>query len=55
MSDESEAAFIREVWGLQGVAYLVVGLRYYSRFSTLGWQSVSWDDFIMFLAVVSNL
>ncbi|KAI0891089.1 hypothetical protein F4806DRAFT_337927 [Annulohypoxylon nitens] len=52
MSDESEAAFIREVWGLQGVAYLVVGLRYYSRFSTLGWQSVSWDDFIMFLAVV---
>ncbi|KAI1205330.1 uncharacterized protein F4807DRAFT_464807 [Annulohypoxylon truncatum] len=52
MGDESEAAFVREVWGLQGAAYLVVGLRYYSRLSTLGWRSLSLDDVIMFLAIV---
>ncbi|KAI0117442.1 hypothetical protein F4814DRAFT_448443 [Daldinia grandis] len=52
MSSETEQAFIREVWGLQGTAYLIVALRYYSRFSTLGWQSLAWDDAIMFLAIV---
>ncbi|KAI0850376.1 hypothetical protein F5Y00DRAFT_260674 [Daldinia vernicosa] len=52
MPSESEQAFIREVWGLQGTAYLIVALRYYSRFSILGWQSLAWDDAIMFLAVV---
>ncbi len=44
--------FITEVWGLQGAAYLVVCLRYYSRISTLGWRKLAWDDFIMLLAVV---
>ncbi|KAK6948123.1 hypothetical protein Daesc_009887 [Daldinia eschscholtzii] len=48
----TEQAFIREVWGLQGTAYLVVALRYYSRFSIMGWHSLAWDDAIMFLAVV---
>ncbi|KAI0842790.1 hypothetical protein F5Y06DRAFT_291786 [Hypoxylon sp. FL0890] len=51
MSVEEEA-FIQEVWGLQGTAYLVVALRYYNRFSTLGWHSLAWDDAIMLLAVV---
>ncbi|KAI1477703.1 hypothetical protein F4774DRAFT_189112 [Daldinia eschscholtzii] len=48
----TEQAFIREVWGLQGTTYLVVALRYYSRFSIMGWRSLAWDDAIMFLAVV---
>ncbi|KAI0880321.1 uncharacterized protein GGS22DRAFT_86469 [Annulohypoxylon maeteangense] len=52
MPGESETAFVREVWGLQGTAYLVVGLRYFSRISTLGWRSLSWDDAIMLLAIV---
>ncbi|KAI1376415.1 hypothetical protein F4677DRAFT_91500 [Hypoxylon crocopeplum] len=52
MPSDSEQAFIREVWGVQGVAYLVVALRYCSRFSTLGWHSLAWDDAIMLLAVL---
>ncbi|KAI2618403.1 hypothetical protein GGR54DRAFT_648146 [Hypoxylon sp. NC1633] len=52
MSSDAEQAFIREVWGVQGAAYLVVGLRYYSRFSTLGWDSLAWDDAIMLVAVL---
>ncbi|KAI0385732.1 hypothetical protein F5Y04DRAFT_291184 [Hypomontagnella monticulosa] len=52
MSSEPEQAFIREVWGLQGVAYLIVALRYYNRFSIMGWHSLSWDDGIMLLAVI---
>ncbi|KAH8882507.1 hypothetical protein GQ53DRAFT_812006 [Thozetella sp. PMI_491] len=44
--------FISEVWGLQGAAYLVVGLRYYSRIATLGWRKLAWDDFLMVLAVL---
>ncbi|KAI0135943.1 hypothetical protein F4776DRAFT_671124 [Hypoxylon sp. NC0597] len=48
----SEDAFIQEVWGLQGTAYLVVALRYYNRISTLGWRSLASDDAIMLLAVV---
>ncbi|KAK6218448.1 hypothetical protein QIS74_06328 [Colletotrichum tabaci] len=51
MSSEADR-FIREVWGLQGVAYLVVGLRYYSRISTLGWQKFAWDDALMGLATL---
>ncbi|WQF89917.1 hypothetical protein CDEST_14931 [Colletotrichum destructivum] len=52
MSSEADR-FIREVWGLQGVAYLVVGLRYYSRISTLGWQKFAWDDALMGLATLA--
>ncbi|GKT46128.1 uncharacterized protein ColSpa_06309 [Colletotrichum spaethianum] len=51
MSAEAEK-FIREVWGLQGAAYLVVGMRYYSRISTLGWRKVSWDDLLMGVATL---
>ncbi|KAK2007305.1 hypothetical protein LZ32DRAFT_695486 [Colletotrichum eremochloae] len=51
MSDEANR-FIQEVWGLQGTAYLVVGLRYYSRTSTLGWQNLGWDDFLMGIATL---
>lgn len=53
MSAAEANAFIQEVWGLQGAAYLVVGLRYYSRASTLGWRKFAWDDALMFLAIVS--
>ncbi|KAI1759234.1 hypothetical protein GGR53DRAFT_166490 [Hypoxylon sp. FL1150] len=51
MADEAQA-FIKEVWGLQGAAYLVVGLRYYSRFVNMGWRGLAWDDFIMLLAIL---
>ena len=55
-ADQEAAAnrFISEVWGLQGTAYIVVALRYYSRISTLGWSKLAWDDFIMLLAVVRD-
>ncbi|KAF3056020.1 hypothetical protein GL218_06872 [Daldinia childiae] len=52
MPNNTEQAFIREVWGLQGTAYLIVALRYYSRFEILGWRSLAWDDAIMFMAVL---
>ncbi|KAJ0297656.1 hypothetical protein COL5a_004809 [Colletotrichum fioriniae] len=52
MSAAEANAFIQEVWGLQGAAYLVVGLRYYSRASTLGWRKFAWDDALMFLAIL---
>ncbi|TDZ49877.1 hypothetical protein CTRI78_v007776 [Colletotrichum trifolii] len=52
MSAEAASAFIREVWGLQGAAYVVVGLRYYSRIRTLGISKFSWDDFLMGVAVL---
>ncbi|GJC87296.1 hypothetical protein ColLi_10134 [Colletotrichum liriopes] len=51
MSAEADR-FIREVWGLQGAAYLVVGLRYYSRASTLGWRKFAWDDALMGIATI---
>lgn len=54
MSAAEAQRFIREVWGLQGAAYVVVGLRYYSRIQTLGWRKFSWDDALMGLAVVST-
>ncbi|RGP77137.1 integral membrane pth11 [Fusarium longipes] len=44
-------AFIQEVWGLQGAAYIIVGLRYYSQFSSFGRQ-VQWDDVLMLLATI---
>ncbi|KAF4969170.1 hypothetical protein FSARC_3546 [Fusarium sarcochroum] len=44
-------AFIQEVWGLQGAAYLVVALRYYSQFSSFG-RRVQWDDILMLLATI---
>ncbi|OTB07666.1 hypothetical protein M426DRAFT_268103 [Hypoxylon sp. CI-4A] len=52
MPSESEQAFIREVWGLQGASYFVVALRYYNRFTMLGWRSLAWDDAIMLIAVM---
>ncbi|KPM44195.1 hypothetical protein AK830_g2318 [Neonectria ditissima] len=51
---EQQAAansFIQEVWGLQGVAYLVVALRYYSQFSSFG-RRMQWDDVLMLLATL---
>jgi hypothetical protein len=45
-------AFIQEVWGLQGAAYLIVGLRYYSQFSSFG-RRIQLDDVLMLLATVS--
>lgn len=53
MSAEAEA-FISEVWGLQGSAYLVVTLRYYSRVKKFGWDVLGWEDFFMLLATVSG-
>lgn len=53
MAEEAAQNFIKEVWGLQGTAYLVVGLRYYSRFVHSGWGGLVWDDAIMLAAVVS--
>ncbi|KUI65764.1 hypothetical protein VM1G_02258 [Cytospora mali] len=44
--------FINEVWGLQGVAYLVLVLRYYSRLVTLGWRKFALDDLIIAVATV---
>ncbi|KAK0714757.1 hypothetical protein B0H67DRAFT_221609 [Lasiosphaeris hirsuta] len=52
MSAEEANRFIREVWGLQGAAYLVVGLRYSSRIHTLGWSKLAWDDTLMLLATL---
>lgn len=46
-------AFIQEVWGLQGAAYFIVGLRYYSQFSSFG-RRIQWDDILMLLATVSQ-
>lgn len=52
---ESEARkFLHELWVLQGVAYLVVALRYYSRIRINGWRHLAWDDLTMALAVVSD-
>ncbi|KAM0427894.1 hypothetical protein ACHAPT_007353 [Fusarium lateritium] len=53
--EEQQAAansFIQEVWGLQGVAYLVVGLRYYSQLSSFG-RKIQWDDILMLLATIT--
>lgn len=47
-------AFISEVWGLQGTAYLVVALRYFSRVKKFGWGILGWEDFFMLLATVSG-
>ncbi|ROW00012.1 hypothetical protein VPNG_08351 [Cytospora leucostoma] len=44
--------FINEVWGLQGVAYLALALRYYSRITTLGWRKFSLDDYMIALATL---
>ena len=53
--DEQEAAnaFIREVWGLQGAAYLVLGVRYYYQFSNFRQRGIHADDLVMFVATVS--
>ncbi|KAK0617798.1 hypothetical protein B0T17DRAFT_496331 [Bombardia bombarda] len=50
--EEAAQAFIREVWGLQGAAYVVVGLRYFSRIHLLGWRKLALDDLLMFLSVL---
>lgn len=52
MSSDEAQKFIDEVWGLQGVAYLVLLLRYYSRIVTLGWGKLALDDFLIALATV---
>lgn len=52
---ETENGFIRELWGLQGAAYLVVGLRYFSRIHSEGWSKLAWDDALMFMATVRTL
>jgi len=52
---ETENRFIRELWGLQGAAYLVVGLRYFSRIHSEGWSKLAWDDALMFMATVCTL
>lgn len=44
--------FINEVWGLQGVAYLVLILRYYSRVVTLGWGKFALDDYLIAVATI---
>lgn len=54
MSAAEAQAFISEVWGLQGTAYLVVTLRYYSRVYKFGWDVLGWEDFFMLLATVSS-
>lgn len=54
MSAAEAERFIKEVWGLQGAAYLVVGLRYYSRGATLGWRKFAWDDALMAVATVGS-
>lgn len=46
--------FINEVWGLQGVAYMVLALRYYSRAATLGWRKFALDDLMIAVATVSQ-
>ena len=53
MSEKAAQAFIQEVWGLQGAAYLVVCVRYYQQISTHGLRSISGDDVLMFIATVS--
>ncbi len=55
MSEAVANAFIREVWGLQGVAYLVVALRCYSRISANGIRGTSGDDILMYFATVSTM
>lgn len=52
MSSDEAQNFIDEVWGLQGVAYLVLLLRYYSRIVTLGWGKLALDDFLIAVATV---
>ncbi|EGO59999.1 hypothetical protein NEUTE1DRAFT_80603 [Neurospora tetrasperma FGSC 2508] len=51
---QAEAArFVREAWGLQGAAYIVVILRYFSRIRQLGWRKLALDDFLMFAALIT--
>ncbi|MBE3047000.1 hypothetical protein IMZ48_31635 [Candidatus Bathyarchaeota archaeon] len=45
-------AFLRELWGLQGAGYAVLGLRYVTHL-TFG-RPFAWDDFLMVLATVST-
>ena len=49
---EAVSSFLKECWSLQGVAYIVVGLRYFSRIRQLGWAKLALDDYLMFLALV---
>jgi hypothetical protein len=54
MADEAKA-FVREVWGLQGTAYVFVGLRCFAKLSALGREGLAWDDVLMALATVSRV
>ncbi|KAJ4367256.1 hypothetical protein N0V85_009139 [Neurospora sp. IMI 360204] len=47
------ARFVREAWGLQFAAYIVVILRYFSRIRQLGWRKLALDDFFMFAALLT--
>lgn len=52
---EEARRFVIECWSLQGVAYVVIGLRYFSRIRQVGWRKLALDDFFMLLALVSSL
>jgi len=39
--EEESNRFIREVLGLQGAAYLVIGLRYFYRIHSMGWKKLA--------------
>ncbi len=55
IEDEAKSRFVWELWTLQGVAYLVVGLRFGCRIRGLGWRKLAWDDALMLLAAVRRL
>ncbi|KAL0471334.1 hypothetical protein QR685DRAFT_551955 [Neurospora intermedia] len=48
---EEARRFVIECWSLQGVAYVVIGLRYFSRIRQVGWRKLALDDFFMLLAL----
>lgn len=49
--EDAAKAFIREVWGLQGAAYVILGIRYFAQVTFK--RRVAWDDLFMVLATVS--
>ncbi|KAK4205414.1 hypothetical protein QBC40DRAFT_320139 [Triangularia verruculosa] len=50
--EDAVRKFLRELWFLQGTAYLIVILRYVSRVRTVGLEGLSWDDIIMAFTTV---
>ena len=49
--EDAANAFIREVWGLQGAAYAILGIRYFAQVTFK--RRVAWDDLFMVLATVN--